>query len=339
MKSEERARILCFGEVLLRLSAPRGARIANAPNLTVHVGGAEANVGAMLAQLGQPSEMITALPSSPLGDLCEAELRRTGLRTDNTIRSDGRLGLYFFEENSRAGGGRVIYDRSDSAFARSADMFDWPTLVRNARWLHLSGINLALGGQVATSAIKAAQEMRAAGGTLSFDVNHRASLWEGRPPEDFERMRELVGMVDVLFASARDLSLLLGSELPHSSAQDRRRCIEAAFSAFANLQLIASTRRSFNDCGQLLSARLDSRGDSHETEEAALVTIVDRIGSGDAFAGAVIDGILRDASLKECAAAGLSAAVTKHGIVGDRWIGTRKDLETSDPLFADDIRR
>ena len=78
--------ILCFGEVLLRLSAPAGTRIANATSLSVHVGGAEANVGALLAQLGHHVEMLTVLPDSPIGDLCQAELRRTGLATGRSVR-------------------------------------------------------------------------------------------------------------------------------------------------------------------------------------------------------------------------------------------------------------
>src|SRR3954451_15575739 len=134
--------VLCFGEVLLRLSTAAGTRIANCSNFSAHVGGAEANVGALLAQLGIEAEMISVLPRSSLGDFCEAELRRVGVRTHNVLRSDGRLGLYYFEP---ASGGRIVYDREQSAFVRHADQIDWPALAAGARWLHLSGINLALG--------------------------------------------------------------------------------------------------------------------------------------------------------------------------------------------------
>src|SRR3954465_8776262 len=106
--------VLCFGEVLLRLSTAAGTRIANCSNFSAHVGGAEANVGALLAQLGAGVEMITVLPRSRLGDLCEAELRRVGVGTTHVVRSDGRLGLYFFEPGSS--GGRVVYDREHTAF-------------------------------------------------------------------------------------------------------------------------------------------------------------------------------------------------------------------------------
>ena len=105
--------VLCFGEVLLRLGTAAGTRIASCSNLSAHVAGAEANVGALLAQLGTEVEMITVLPRSSLGDLCEAELRRVGIDTGRVVRSGGRLGLYFLEAAS--GGGRVF-----SAYLKSS---------------------------------------------------------------------------------------------------------------------------------------------------------------------------------------------------------------------------
>src|SRR6185503_16189765 len=103
--------VLCFGEVLLRLSTQPGTRIASCSKFSAHAGGAEGNAGALLAQLGNEVEMITVLPRSSLGDFCEAELRRVGVRTGNVLRGSGRLGLYFFEPAS--GGGRIVYDRED----------------------------------------------------------------------------------------------------------------------------------------------------------------------------------------------------------------------------------
>ena len=329
--------VLCFGEVLLRLSTPAGTRIANCSNFSAHVGGAEANVGALLAQLGMEVEMISALPRSSLGDFCEAELRRVGVGTGHVLRSDGRLGLYFFEPAS--GGGRIVYDREHSAFIRHAGEIDWPALAAGARWLHLSGINLALGDKAAKSALAAAEAMRSAGVPVSFDVNHRSSLWDARPGADFDRVRQLTGLADVLFASPADISRVLGIDLQTPTREHRRAAAEAAFEAFDGLKFVASTTRSLEGPLQTLSARVDSRELGHETAPAPLGTVIDRIGSGDAFAGAVIDAVLRRACLEEIAQRGLAAAVLKHGIHGDRWIGTRAELESFDPFVAGDVQR
>jgi 2-dehydro-3-deoxygluconokinase len=336
MNLDRSGAVLCFGEVLLRLSTAAGTRIASCSNLSAHVGGAEANVGALLAQLGTEVEMITVLPRSSLGDFCEAELRRVGVRTDNALPSDGRLGLYFYEPAS--GGGRIVYDREHSAFIRHAGQIDWQSLAPGARWLHLSGINLALGDTAAKSALAAAEAMRSAGVPVSFDVNHRSSLWEARPPADLDRVRELAGLADVLFANTADISRVLGIDL-QSETREHRRASEAAFEALEHLQFVASTTRLMEAGRATLSARVDSRELGHETEPAPLGTVIDRIGSGDAFAGAVIDAILRRAPLEEIAQRGLAAAVLKHGIEGDRWIGTRAELESFDPFAAPDVQR
>jgi len=327
MRIDRPGSILCFGEVMLRLGAASGVKLANAHGFAIHVGGAEANVGALLAQLGRRVEMITVLPQSPLGDRCEAELRGVGLGSPNIHRADGRMGLYFVEGAS--GVGRIVYDREGSAFAENSDAFDWPILATAAAWFHVSGINLALGGKPAEAALRAVQAMADAGVPVSFDVNHRASLWKDRSKADRECVAEMIGMADVLFASHRRLKQALNLD----DADPTR----AAFSAFSKIRVIGSTRRSMDR--QRLSARVARCDEAYETEAASLGQIVDRIGSGDAFAGGVIDAILRGASAEECAKSGLAAAVMKHGIAGDRWIGTREELEAFDPFAPGDIRR
>lgn len=322
-------RIVCFGEVLLRLSAPVGSRLTNAANLTAGVGGAEANVAAALAQLGHQVEMATALPRSALGNLCEAELRRFGVGTGHVVRSEGRLGLYFLEPGA-CGSSRVIYDREQSAFALNSDRFDWPAMARSAGWFHVSGISLALGDTAANSTLTAAEAFAEAGVPISFDVNHRSALWEGRSEAELARVKTLMSMAQVIFASAQDISRGLGIDVSDGGA-----AAGAAFEAFDRLQFIASTQRSTDR----LSARIDSRDGSHETESAPLGHIIDRIGSGDAFAGGVIDGLIRRLPIEQCARRGLAAAVMKHSIAGDRWVGTLADLEAFDPFAVGDVVR
>lgn len=321
--------ILCFGEVLLRLSAPAGRRLSSSPSFDAHVGGSEANVAAVLAQLGHNVEVLTVLPHSRLGDLCEAELRRLGIGTGRVRRSEGRMGLYFFE--AAPGGGSVEYDREQSAFALNADRFDWAELAAGARWFHVSGINLALGGKPADAALAAVEAMVEAGVPVSFDVNHRASLWEGRSDAG---VLQLVTTATALFAGPHDLSRVLQTEFADGPA-----AAQAALDKFERLEVVAWTSRSNEDTRQSLSASVITRSDRHETEGAAISQIVDRIGSGDAFAGGVIDGLLRGQGVAECARRGLAAAVMKHAIAGDRWIGTQSELEAFDPFSGGDVRR
>lgn len=328
--------IICFGEVLLRLNALPGTRLSQARDFEVHVGGAEANVAAALAALGHSTEVATVLPSSALGDLCIAELRRAGIGVQLVIRSDGRLGSYFIEHGSGPRAAAIVYDRVGSAFAEKADRIDWAGLARDASLFHLSGINLPLSNATAGAAIAAVAAMAAAGVPISFDVNHRASLWGDRLGDAATLERRMMETAKVLFASAGDLSRALERELPGNP----ERAAEAAFEAFPQLAVLISTRRETDsDYGQTLAMRVDTRDASHQTDAIPVGPSVDRIGSGDALAGAALDAIIRGESVEQIAAAGIAAGVLKIGIAGDRWVGSREELEAFHTSRGGDVRR
>ncbi len=112
--------IVCFGEVLLRLSAPGAELLLQSPRLNLCVGGAEANVAVSLATLGHDAAVFTALPDNALGHAARNELRRYGVDTSRIVFSPGRMGLYFLSPGAGGRAAEVIYDRAQSVFA-SAD--------------------------------------------------------------------------------------------------------------------------------------------------------------------------------------------------------------------------
>jgi 2-dehydro-3-deoxygluconokinase len=328
--------ILCFGEVLMRLSTARGTRLASAGQLQVHVGGAEANVGAALAALGRDVEMITALADSPLGNLCVAELRRAGLGVRHIRRANGRVGSYYLEHGVGARPASITYDRGHSLFSLIADRFEWEKLTETASWFHLSGINLPISRQASSAALAAVEAMRAAGVPVSFDVNHR----ESRAGEAAGLEKRVMGMTDLLFASGRDICRALDCDVPEATPQGRRLAAEMAFEAFPSVQLLISTRRELAPDGSpSLTVRIEDRDSFHETDPMPIGPVVDRVGSGDAMAGVIIDAVLRGASIHEIARLGVAAAVLKHGIAGDQWVGTAAELKAfHDPRQGDVLR-
>ena len=145
--------------------------------------------------------------------------------------------------------------------------------------------------------------------------------------------RRMMESADVIFASAGDLSRALGRDVSAKPA-------EAAFDAFPRLRFLISTQRAAaEDYNQTLSMRVDSRAGSHATESIAVGPIVDRIGSGDALAGAALDAIIQGRSCEDIAAAGIAAGVLKIGIAGDRWVGTREELIAFHNQRGSDVRR
>ncbi|MDF2481782.1 MAG: sugar kinase [Stenotrophomonas indicatrix] len=162
-------RIVCFGELLLRLGAPGRELLLQSPQLQVHVGGAEANVAVSLSRFGHDVAMVSTVAGNALGAHALAELRRHGVDTRG-VREDaeGRMGLYFLTTGAVQRASEVVYDRADSAFANStAADYDWPALLQGAQWLHLSGVSPALGADVAQATLAAARAARALGVRVS----------------------------------------------------------------------------------------------------------------------------------------------------------------------------
>ena len=67
--------VVCFGELLVRLTATGGSSLVTLPDLKPFVGGAEANVALGLQRLGHPARMISVVPDNELGLAALQELR------------------------------------------------------------------------------------------------------------------------------------------------------------------------------------------------------------------------------------------------------------------------
>jgi len=322
-------KVVCFGELLLRLTAPGRELLLQTGRLDLHVGGAEANVAVGLACLGHEAAMVSRVPANPLGDGVLGYLRRYGVSVDGVERAPGRLGLYFLAAGAGMRPSSIVYDREGSSFAEaSKDDFDWEQLLEGAALLHLSGITPALGPRSSQAALAAAAAARSCGVKISFDGNYRAQLWQRWDSDPRSTLGELVSHADILFGNHRDVSLLLGREFHGDGEQRRREAAEAAFDAFPNLQLIASTARHVDDADRhRIAARIDTRENTFQTEEVTLAGIVDRIGAGDAFATGVLHGVLGRADYAQVVRFGLALACLKHSLPGDASLFTQADID------------
>ena len=331
------APVVCFGEMLLRLSPPSGTPLARTDGLNLVVGGAEANVAIALAGLGKPARMLTVVPDNPLGRRAIAALGEAGDDTRFVRQATGRMGIYFFELPSGPIGGRVTYDRSDSSFVNAtAGELDFGATLQGAGMLHMSGITPALGPAgvaLAEAAISAARDAKV---PICFDGNYRANLWDAWDSDPRAILTRLVGEATILIGNHRDISLLLGKSFSGDGPDRRREAAEAAFAAFPNLQLIASTARHVeSSTAQRLAGRVDLRESHWQTEEVRIDPVVDRIGTGDAYAAGVLLRWLEGGSAQDMAKTGLALAAMKHGISGDTISVTRAELDTFDPTGAD----
>jgi 2-dehydro-3-deoxygluconokinase len=214
----------------------------------------------------------------------------------------------------------VVYDRAGSVFAITPPgHYDWPRLLQGARWLHLSGINLALGEPTTRASLDAVQAARAAGVQISFDCNHRATLWGTRAAQAPHLLREILAEADLVFGNERDIALALGLEVATGDAQARfTTAAGLAFAALRRLRWLATTTRQSSDADhQQLGGLLATREGQRATRLHRLTGIVDRIGSGDAFAAGLLHGLLRDQDEQQALEFATAAACLKHSLPGD----------------------
>ncbi|WP_336958112.1 sugar kinase [Sphingobium aquiterrae] len=328
MANARKGTIVCLGEMLLRLSGGKDGRLFESASLQAHFGGAEANVAITLAHLGLDSRMATVLPEGVAGDGAIEHLRRHGVDVSHIARASGRLGLYYLSPGAGIRPSSILYDRAGSTFAHAhADAFDWPRLLDGADWLHLSGITPALGADSARLGLAAAQAARALGVRVSFDGNYRATLWEQWDCDPRAILSDYVALADLFIGNHRDIGLLLGSHFDGEGADRRRAAAEALLEAFPNITHIASTARETLDADHYrLSARVDGRGAAFQTEAVPLNAVIDRIGTGDAFAAGVLAALDKD--VEDAARNGLALACLKHFTSGDASVASAADIAT-----------
>jgi 2-dehydro-3-deoxygluconokinase len=313
-------RVLCFGELLMRLSAPDHELLLQSARLDARFGGAEVNVAVSLAHFGDGARLLSAVPDNALGAAALAEVRRHGVETGDVRQAPGRLGLYFLTPGAVRRPSEVLYDRAGSVFAETApEDLDFETALEGCTWLHVSGVTPAVGPTASACVLALIAAAKSSGVKVSFDGNYRAKMWAAWRGDGPAILRRILQSADLLFGDERDVALVLGVTFQGDLMARRQAAAEAAFDAFPSLERICATVRLEHGVDdQELSATLHTRqGDVRQTATLRLTGVVDRIGAGDAFAAGVLHGLLKPWPDEQTLAFGLAAAAFKHSIPGD----------------------
>jgi len=316
------AKVVTFGELMLRLSPAGYQRFVQASAFDATYGGAEANVAVSLAQFGVEVDYVTKLPANPIGEAAFNELRRYGVGTQTIIRGGERLGIYFAEKGASQRGSQVVYDRFGSSFQQSMpDEWDWKTILTGAHWFHFTGITPALGENVAQACLEACKVAHELGITVSCDLNYRAKLWSREHAKD--TMSELCRHVDVCIANEEDAYSVFDIKTDQNAllfgkldVDAYRKTAETMRERFNFKKVAITLRKSFSASDNSWSALLlDDEGLYHSREYS--IHIVDRVGGGDAFGGGLIYGLANGMTGKDALEFGVAAGCLKQTIEGD----------------------
>jgi 2-dehydro-3-deoxygluconokinase len=315
-----------LGESMLRLSVPTGRRLDDTRMLDLELAGAESNVSVALARLGWRAGWVSRMPDHALANAVLRALRSDGVDVSAVKRvPDERLGTYFIEYATPPRTTQVIYDRADSAASHmSIADIDWNYLL-DTRVLHLTGITAALSENCYALLVEAIRGAHAAGVKVSFDVNYRAKLWTAETAG--EKLRPLIAEADLLLCKGADATTLFGCR-----GESRQLMVE--------LQKLTRAPAIFCTFAEKGAALLS--GTEFVSEPALPVQIVDRIGSGDAFAAGVLDGWLSGeatakgtSALREGLRRGVALAAIALSQYGDRVLSSRAELNA---MLASDRR-
>jgi len=318
------ARIVTFGEIMLRLKPPGNERFLQSPVLEATFGGGEANVAVALARFGCNVSYVSVVPSNPIGDACLGELQRHGVETSGVVRKGKRLGIYFLEAGANQRPSVVLYDRAGSGIAEAVPGdIDWDLCLDHADWFHITGITPAISLGAAQLSLQAVKRAREKGLKVSCDLNYRKNLWKyGKEAPDV--MEEIVQHVDVVVANEEDCQKALGiasttrPEVGDIDVERYRELSEKVMSYYKNLTHVAITlreSRSADDNGW--SAVLRTREGFLSSRRYEIHDIVDRVGTGDTFAAGIIFGLSGSMGAQGALEFATAASCLKHSIPGD----------------------
>ena len=260
--------LVTIGEILIDLTY--SGRQNGVPVYVANPGGAPANVAVAAARLGADSAFIGKVGNDYYGGFLRETL------TENKVDVSGMLTDASAPTTLAVVSLTDAGERSFSFYRRNcADTLLSPEelsdeLLGNTRFLHFGSVSLT-DDPARSATLFAAKRAMELGATVTYDPNYRANLWNSEK-EAVERMKSVLGFVDILKISDEELPLLTGTDDPE-----------------------AGTRQLFDKYGIsliLLTLGADGayyrRGGETGKAEGFKVKVADTNGAGDTFFGAFL---------------------------------------------------
>ncbi|MFY2643990.1 sugar kinase [Achromobacter insuavis] len=257
--------IVALGEPLVELNQTRQGELQYLQGF----GGDTSNAVIAAARQGARCAYLTRVGDDAFGAQFLALWREEGVDTSGVeVDASAHTGLYFVQHGPD--GHAFSYLRRGSAASLMTPATLDGGLIERARFLHVSGISLAISTSACDTVFAAIARARAAGVQVSLDSNLRLRLW----PLDRARavLREALCHADLFLPSMDDMQHLTGNDDPERTLDWIR---DAGATGVVVLKL--GKDGSVIDDGKT------------RTPVAALrVEAVDATGAGDCFAGSLL---------------------------------------------------
>jgi 2-dehydro-3-deoxygluconokinase len=293
-----------------------GVRITPNDRQPVHIGtdfrmqatSAETNVISIAASLGQPVKVLTTfVKNSPIAKMIKNDLRRRGIEYDGKDVAQGGPWGYRHQFNIADSGyglraPQVLNDRAGEV-GRTLKIQDFDLeqlfVKDGVKLVHLSGLIVALSPDTGKFCLELARAAKQHQTKISFDLNYRASFWEGRHEELHAIFTEIASISDILIGNEEDFQLALGLSGPASGGKNLSEHIDSfkqmiltTKTAFPKVEIFATTLREVQSANEHLWGAIMLQGDEWIQVEPRPIQVLDRIGGGDGFVGGLLYGLL-----------------------------------------------
>lgn len=317
--------IITFGEVLMRLSPEGNKKLIQSNRLEYYFGGTELNVGISIANFGIDVKHISCVSNDFVGDTAISYLRKFGIDTSSVVRSKQPLGVYFLEVGAVMRPSSISYNRSHSSFSEiKPEMVDWKDSLKDCNWIHWTGITPALcegGYQTLKEGLVLAKEK---GIEVSADPTYRNGLWQyGADPK--ETLSDLLDFSTIFIGGVDEINEVLETDFGHSN-EEFIKASKLLIKEFPSIKKIFDKMRTpINASWHKIRSRMWNGDEFKETEDLDITHIVDRIGTGDAYAAGLIYGLQHFDDYKAMKF-GAAASALKHTYEGDVNFSSVKEV-------------
>lgn len=289
-----------FGEAMALFLASDSDNVIDAKTFSRSTAGAEGNVAVAVSRLGLKAHFYTHFGQDELGTALLNDFLAERVDVSAVKRVPEFTGTMIRNPGSTRPVEATYLRRGAAASTISPSDIDLEVL-KKSRWLHTTGITCAISTTAAAAVKFALDKSREFGVPRSFDLNIRRKLWT----EQQARF--------VLEPLAQNVDLLIGGEDEYAAIfgeSDPARAI-----ALAHSRKCANVIMTKGD----QPIRYSINGQYGEISPPR-VNAVDPVGSGDAFTGGVIAGILGGLSILDAIKQGAISGARVASQFGD-WAG------------------
>ncbi|MBR6173662.1 MAG: sugar kinase [Eubacterium sp.] len=300
----------CLTSMGVRITPENRMGVQNSHHFYMQATSAETNVCNIASSLGCRTLALTKfVEGSPIAAFIRSELRARNIDYEGVSVPQGGPWGYRHQFNIADSGyglraARVFNDRAgEVGRTLSAEDFDTERIFgrEGVGIFHISGLIAAMSESTTRCCITLAREAKRYGSLVSFDLNYRASFWQGREAELRSAFREIAELADILVGNEEDFQLCLGFQGPEAGGRSLDKKIEnfkhmitEVKSAYPNASVFATTLREVISANRNLWGAIMLAGNDWYVEQPREIDILDRIGGGDAFTGGLLYGIIRN---------------------------------------------